>query len=122
MRLSDVKGERVFDVVADIIEPIANIASDKEAMGLFKPTTIVKDMTAREAFIKRAKEIAPKLLKNHKRDICVILATIEGVDVAKYTQELTMPKLITGVIELLTDDCFGELFTDAQTSQKHSAV
>ena len=27
MRLSDIKGERVFDVIADIIDPIANIAT-----------------------------------------------------------------------------------------------
>ena len=36
MRLSDIKGDRVFDVIADIIDPIANIASDETASALFK--------------------------------------------------------------------------------------
>lgn len=30
MKLSDVKGDRVIDVIADVIEPISNIAQDKE--------------------------------------------------------------------------------------------
>ena len=33
MRLSDIQGERVFDVIADIIDPIANIAEDDAASG-----------------------------------------------------------------------------------------
>ena len=36
MKLSKIKGERVFDVIADIINPIANIAEDKEAAALFQ--------------------------------------------------------------------------------------
>ena len=28
MKLSDIKGERTLDVIADIIDPIANIAED----------------------------------------------------------------------------------------------
>ena len=36
MRLSDIKGERTLDVIAEIIEPIANIAEDEAAAELFR--------------------------------------------------------------------------------------
>ena len=36
MKLSDVKGERTIEVIAEIIDPIANIAEDEEASAMFK--------------------------------------------------------------------------------------
>ena len=36
MRLSDIQGDRVFDVIADIIDPVANIAEDDDAASFFK--------------------------------------------------------------------------------------
>ena len=36
MKLSDIKGERTLDVIAEIIEPIANIAADQTAAALFQ--------------------------------------------------------------------------------------
>lgn len=44
MKLSDIKGERTLEVIADIINPIANIAEDETASerkcfaDLLKPT------------------------------------------------------------------------------------
>ena len=35
MKLSDIKGERTLDVIAELIDPISNIASDKVAADLF---------------------------------------------------------------------------------------
>ena len=34
MRLSDVRGDRTLDVIADLIDPISEIASDEEAVAL----------------------------------------------------------------------------------------
>ena len=36
MKLSDIQGDRVFDVIADIIDPIANIAEDEKASAMFR--------------------------------------------------------------------------------------
>ena len=36
MKLSDIKGERTLDVIAEIIDPVANIAEDKAASDLFQ--------------------------------------------------------------------------------------
>lgn len=117
MKLSDVKGERVYDVIAEIIEPIANIAADKETVKLFAAKS-ADGATANELAISRIKKSLPHLLKNHKGDITAILAAIEGVPPAEYKENLTMPKLISGCFELLTDDCFTDLFPSAQKTEK----
>ena len=106
MKLSDVKGERTLDVIADIIEPISNIASDKEAMALFEKKKTPKGMNSREFFLKRVGKSVPVLLKDHKDDVIQILSTIEGVTVEEYTAELNMAKLVSDVMELLTDEEF----------------
>ena len=42
MKLSDIKGADVFDVIADCIVPITNIAADEKAMALFKKQVVPK--------------------------------------------------------------------------------
>lgn len=115
MKLSDIRGERVFDVIADIIAPISNIAEDQEAAALFKREKLPEGMTASKFMLQKAKKSAPVLLRNHKKDLIAILASIEGVSAADYTGKLTMAKLLADVVGLLADDAFTDLFTSAQT-------
>ena len=115
MRLSDIKGDRVFDVIADIIDPIANIASDETASDLFKREKLPEGMTAKSFLLERARKAVPALLKGHKRDIIAVLATIEGVSADDYRSSLTLAKLMQDTAELLTDEAFGELFISAQS-------
>ena len=115
MRLSDIKGDRVFDVIADIIDPIANIASDEAASALFKREKLPEGMTAKSFLLERARKAVPALLKGHKSDIITVLATIEGVSADDYRASLTLTKLMQDTAELLTDDAFGELFISAQS-------
>ena len=115
MRLSDIKGDRVFDVIADIIDPIANIASDETAFALFKREKLPEGMTAKAFLLERARKAIPALLKGHKSDIITVLATIEGVSADKYRASLTLAKLMQDTAELLTDEAFGELFISAQS-------
>lgn len=115
MRLSDIKGERVFDVIADIIDPIANIASDETASSLFKREKLPEGMTAKAFLLERARNAVPSLLKGHKGDIITVLATIAGVSVDDYRASLTLAKLMQDTAELLTDEAFGELFISAQS-------
>ena len=114
MRLSDIKGDRVFDVIADIIDPIANIASDETASALFKREKLPEGMTAKEFVTQRARKALPALLKGHKGDIITILASIEGVSAESYKGALNLVKLMRDATELLTDEAFGELFISAQ--------
>lgn len=122
MRLSDIKGDRVFDVIADIIEPIANIAEDKEATALFKKEKLPEGETPNSFFLKRMKRSVPILLKEHKDEVATILATIEGVDKAEYMANLNLVKLTKDAIELVTDEAFGVLFISAQSEDSSGSV
>ena len=115
MRLSDIKGDRVFDVIADIIDPIANIASDETASALFKREKLPEGMTAKAFLLERARKAVPALLKGHKGDIITVLATIEGISANDYRASLTLAKLMQDTAELLTDEAFCELFISAQS-------
>lgn len=117
MKLSDVKGERVMDVIADIIEPIVNIGEDKTASELFKRKRVPKGMSARQFMMRRIKESVPVLLRAHKGDVLAILAAIGGTSVEEYSKELTLVSLLKDCTELLTDDVFTALFISAETEK-----
>lgn len=122
MRLSDIKGDRVFDVIADIIDPIANIASDETASALFKREKLPEGMTAKSFLLKRARKAVPALLKGHKSDIITVLSTIEGVSTDDYRASLTLAKLMKDTAELMTDEAFGELFISAQSGNSSGSA
>lgn len=122
MRLSDIQGERVFDVIADIIDPIANIAEDDAASALFKREKLPEGMTAKEFMTQRARKALPALLKGHKGDIIAILASIEGVSTDAYKGALNLVKLMRDATELLTDDAFTALFLSAQSENSSGSA
>lgn len=123
MKLSDVKGERVLDVIADIIEPIANIAEDEDASSLFRREDLPEGMTARQFATKRLKRALPPLLKKHKADVITVLASIEGVEKDEYTGTLDLLKLTKDFIELMTDQAFLTLFiSPAQTDNSSGSA
>lgn len=121
MKLSDVKGDHVLDVIADIIDPIANIATDEGAHEMFKPQAVPDGMEAREFFAMRMRKGMPALLKEHKHDIIAILAAIEGVTPEEYTDMLNLAKLFTDTIELLTDEAFISFLSSPKTKKDADA-
>ena len=106
MKLSDVKGERTLDVIADLIDPIASIAQDKDVSEMFERKEVPEGMEARDFFIQRMRKGMPALLKGHKDDIIAILATIEGVTPDEYAESLNLAKIIQDFMELVTDEAF----------------
>lgn len=115
MRLSDIKGERTLSVIADIIDPIANIAEDAEVSQLFKREKLPEGVSAKSFLLKRVRQYLPNLLKSHKRDIITILSAIEGVEPREYEGALNLVKLVKDCTELMTDEAFEVLFISAQT-------
>ena len=115
MRLSDIKGDRTLDVIAEIIDPIANIADDEEASAMFKREKIPDGMTAKKFLMKRVRKSLPALLKGHKADIIAILSAIEGVNAEEYAGALNLVKLVKDCTDLLTDEAFMQLFISAQS-------
>ena len=115
MRLSDIKGDRTLEVIAEIIDPVANIAEDEEASAMFKREKLPEGMTAKKFLMNRVRKSLPVLLKGHKADIIAILSAIEGVSAEEYNGSLNLMKLINDCTDLLTDEAFGELFISAQS-------
>lgn len=122
MKLSDIQGDRVFDMIADIIDPIANIAEDKKASAMFRREKLPEGMTAKRFMMQRARKALPVLLKDHKGDIIAILAAIEGVSADAYKDALNLVKLSQDTVELLTDDAFIELFLSAQSENSSGSA
>lgn len=117
MKLSDIKGDRVLDVIADIIDPIANIAQDKDINEMFKRKAVPEGMEAREFFAERMRKGMPALLKGHKQDIIAILAAIEGVTAKQYTETLNLAKLFTDTMEIMTDNAFIDFLSSQKTEK-----
>ena len=115
MKLSDIKGERTLDVIAEVIEPIANIAEDEKAAALFKREKLPEGENAVAYLLKRIKSHLPALLKGHKHDLITIFAVIEGVSYDEYAASLNLGKLTKDLLELMTDEAFGGLFISAQS-------
>ena len=111
MKLSDIKGERAVEVIADLIEPIANIASDKECADLFSVKPVNgenKNVTARKHLVKKV----PLLLRTHKRDVIQVIATLDG----KSVEEMNLFSITSALIGMVQDEALIQLFTSAARS------
>ena len=122
MRLSDIKGDRTLEVIAEIIDPIANIAEDEEASAMFKRENLPDGMTVKKFLMKRVRKSMPVLLKGHKADIIAILSAIEGVSAEEYAGALNLVKLVKDCTDLLTDEAFMELFISAQSENNSGSA
>lgn len=122
MRLSDIQGERVFDVIADIIDPIANIVEDEQASAMFRREKLPEGMTVKQFATQRVRKALPALLKGHKDDIISILAAIEGVSTESYKGALNLINLMRDATELLTDEAFTALFISAQSGKSSGSA
>ena len=84
-KLSEIKGEEALDVLAEIIEPAAEIFTDEN----------VKKALKSESRIKAAKII----LKDHKKAILTLMAALEETPVEEYKPTLlALPALTIGVL------------------------
>lgn len=122
MKLSDIKGADVFDVIADCIVPITNIAADEKAMALFKKQVVPEGTDVRAVAIKRLAAGVPPLMRDHKDDLVAILAAVNMTPVDEYAKELTLGKLITDLADLIGDPMFADFFTSAEGATATTSV
>lgn len=94
MKLSEYQGESALDILADLIEPAGEIMSDKEIGEVFKEN--------------RFKAIG-LAIKNHKKAVMKILATMDGVPVDEY--KCNVFSLPVKILEILNDPDLVQLFT-----------
>lgn len=102
MKLSEVKGEAALDLLADIIEPAAEIMSDPKMKDLIQAKN-------RGAIIK-------VLIKDHKKSIIEILAAIDGVPVDEY--EVNVFTLPVKILEILNDPDLMDFFTSQESMEE----
>lgn len=96
MRLSDIKGERALDVIADLCDPIVSIATDGEVRELL--ASLSGDTAD------AARKVIPALLKGHRQDIVSILAVLDDVTPEEYLAGASLAGLVEDLYELLTDE------------------
>lgn len=121
MKLSNIKGEIVLDVIADLVAPIANIAIDEEASDLLRRKPLPEGMTVAQFTAERAKKSVPKLLKGHKDDLIEILATVSLQSKEEYKANMTIMSLIKDTLDILNDEVFGQLFISAQSQDTETS-
>ena len=103
MKLSDIKGERTFEVIAAIVEPVANIAEDGDVAAALKART--KGEPAKQ-FAAKMRSALPLIVGKHRDDVVAILSAINGVKPEEYMEGCTLSSLIGDVYEILTDGEF----------------
>lgn len=105
MKLSEYQGEAALDILAELIEPAGEIMSDKQIGDVFKEN--------------RFKAIG-LAIKNHKKAVMQILATMDGVPVEEYKCNVfTLP---VKILEILNDPELVRLFTyQGQTGDAKSS-
>lgn len=108
MKLSEIQGERAIEVIADLIEPLSNIAIDPNIKSVlsFKKK---ENETAEEAAVKAIQKNIPVLLKHHKKDVAKVLGVLEGVD----PEKLNILEILKGLTDMMTDKALMQLFSSA---------
>ena len=99
MKLSEIKGEKALEVIADLLDPMSEIMSDKE---------IADNLKNGKAPIKAIK----LSLKNHKKAVLDMMAIIDGEDPETYSPSLLeIPKRL---LDLLNDPEVQRLFSSQE--------
>lgn len=100
MKISNLRGEDAIDKMADLIEPITAIASDKDFEKLYKSKPLVFSVQ--------------HCLKHHKNEILEILAIINCEDPDYFNPKFwEIPKMI---FDVLDDENVKSLFLSQQMS------
>lgn len=96
MKLSQYKNEDALDLIMDIMDPVAEILGDANFAKLAQDESANKMTLAKEA------------IKNHKKAVIQILATLNGVPVEEY--QGTPMSMIKDALEILSDEELTEFF------------
>lgn len=98
MKLSEYKGEKALDVLADLIEPATEIMTD---------TNIANAVKGGATKI----QIAKTVIKNHKKAVIEIMAILEGESPKEYAEKVNLFTLPAKLLELFNDPELMSLFT-----------
>jgi hypothetical protein len=98
MRLSDIGADRAMDVLGVLIPRVVAIATDRR---------VADALRASEGSSGKAEAVAkaaPLLLSEHGDDVIAILAATDGQEADEWKATHTLPQVLQGLVELLTDE------------------
>lgn len=97
-KLSEIQDDEAMDLLADIMDPLADICSDPK----------IKEMSEGEKKATKL-EVIKYVMKNHKEPLKLIMAKLEGVPVEEYHYNvLTLPLVL---LEIFNEPEVAKLFT-----------
>ena len=108
MKLSEIKGDDALEVITKIIEPIAQIASDKKLQAdrkAGKPKLL----------------IIKYVLENYKPQVFEILAALNQTSVDEYKKTVSLISLPMEIMEILNDPEVMVLFNSQSQTEKTSS-
>lgn len=114
-KLSEITMEQGFDIVADILVPIMNIAEDETARDFFTKEKPQEGENAIQMALRRIKSSLPVLIKKHKEDLVCIMAALNTQTVEEYKQSKGFVGLVKDVMALANDEDLQGLFTSAES-------
>ena len=97
MRLSEVGADRALDVLGVLIPRVVAIATDQRVADALRAAGGLEDRARAVA------EAAPLILSEHGEDVLAILAATDGQEVGEWKATHTLPQVLQGLAELLTD-------------------
>lgn len=98
--LSDIKGDAALDLIADLMEPAAEIMSDPDVKAAFKGTEKNPGTPAKAISV---------AIHNHKKAVTTILALMDEEDPATYKPSAMV--IPVRLMQLLNDPDLQSLFT-----------
>lgn len=96
MKLSEIKGEAALDVVANIMEPFAEIFSDEAVKEAYETGTVAT--------------VAKTAIKNHKQAVIEVLAGLNMEEPDEYKAKMNIFTLPIAFLEVLNDEGLRSLF------------
>lgn len=117
-KLSDIRGEEALEVIANLIDPISNLATSPEVQLLVHRETLPEGADPKKYAVERLKAQLPALIRARKADLIAVLAAIDGVPRENYTATLSLGKLFADAMAVLSDREFLEFFTSAQQTEQ----
>lgn len=99
-KVSDIRGKDAIDLLADLIDPVIDIMSDKMLAEVYSKG--------------RNADVAKYIMKNYSDQILLIMALIEGEDPNEY--QPSPADIVINIMQILNDPVFSQFFTSQAQS------
>lgn len=78
MKLSEMSTDKAADALVRIAEPAAEIVNDERVFAVFTGAGELKDASAQQQIAYLLREVAPLLLRDHRRAVYTVLSVMTG--------------------------------------------